>query len=54
MREAIEALPTRIELAEAVAAMEARNEERFASLRRWLVGVVAAQAVILGLLIYFT
>ncbi len=54
LREAVDALPTRIELAEAITAMDMRNEQRFASLRRWLVGALATQALILGGFVYFT
>jgi len=54
LRDAVEALPTRVELAEAIAAIDSRNEQRFVALRRLLIFGLAAQAGFFGLVIWLT
>ena len=54
LRETLEALPTRLELAEAIAAIDSRNEERFVSLRRLLIFGFVAQAGLLGLFVWLS
>ncbi len=51
LREAFEALPTRHELAEAVAALDEQAAERTRQTRRLIIGGIAIQTVILGALI---
>jgi len=54
LREALEALPTRVELAEAIAAIDSQSEQRFVSLRLLLIFGFVVQAGILGLFAWFS